>query len=143
MPPHRLVVRSPPSVLPLSKGATMSYRLRWSGLVAVAFVFALWAAPTQAQTCAPAWSSTQVYTAGNQASLNGVNYTANFWTLGQNPSTNNGGPGSGQPWTSNGSCSGSGGGGGGGTCAAVWVSTQVYTGGMQASVDGVNYQANF
>jgi chitodextrinase len=123
----------------------MSYRLRWllPALAACAIVCGL-AAPAQAQTCAATWSSTQVYTAGNQASLNGINYTANFWTQGNNPSTNNGGPGSGAPWTSNGSCSGSGGGGGGGgTCAAPWVSTQVYTGGMQASVSGINYQANF
>jgi hypothetical protein len=54
--------------------------------------------------CAPAWVSTQVYTAGNTASVNGVNYTANFWTQNQNPATNNGGAGSGQPWTSNGPC---------------------------------------
>ena len=54
--------------------------------------------------CFPAWVSTQIYTAGNQASLNGINYTANFWTQNQSPATNNGGPGSGQPWTSNGSC---------------------------------------
>ena len=39
------------------------------------------------------------------ASLNGVNYQANFWTQGQNPATNNGGPGSGQPWTIIGNCS--------------------------------------
>jgi len=39
------------------------------------------------------------------ASLNGVNYQANFWTQGQNPSTNNGGPGSGAPWTIIGTCS--------------------------------------
>jgi len=79
------------------------------------------------------------------ASLNGINYTANFWTQGQNPATNNGGPGSGQPWTSNGPCSGSGGGGGGGggSCATTWNSTSVYTGGMTASLNGVNYQANF
>ena len=66
----------------------------------------------QTATCNPTWSSTSVYTAGMQVSLNGINYTANFWTQGQNPSTNNGGPGSGQPWTSNGPCSGSSGGGG-------------------------------
>jgi hypothetical protein len=54
--------------------------------------------------CAPVWLSTQVYTAGNKASLNGINYTANFWTQNQNPATNNGGAGSGQPWTLNGSC---------------------------------------
>src|SRR5580658_2511850 len=61
-----------------------------------------------ATACAPAWSSTAVYTAGNQASENGINYTANWWTQGNNPATNNGGPGSGQPWTSNGACAGGG-----------------------------------
>ena len=56
--------------------------------------------------CAPAWSPTQVYaTAGMTASVNGVNYVNNFWTENQNPSTNNGPAGSGQPWTSTGSCS--------------------------------------
>lgn len=94
-------------------------------------------------TCNPTWNSTSVYTAGMKVSLNGINYTANFWTQGQNPSTNNGGPGSGQPWTSNGSCTGSGGGGGGGSCAPTWNSTTVYTGGQTASLNGVNYQANF
>jgi chitinase len=121
----------------------MCDRWRWSALAGLVFLFGLSAAPARAQTCAPAWSSAQVYTAGNQASLNGVNYTANFWTQGQNPSTSNGGAGSGQPWTSNGACSGGGGGTGGGTCAAPWVATQVYTGGMQVSLNGVNYQAAF
>ena len=48
----------------------MSDRRRWSlpVLVACAVLCGL-AAPAQAQTCAPAWSATQVYTAGNQASL--------------------------------------------------------------------------
>jgi chitinase len=81
-----------------------------------------------------------------QASVNGVNYTANFWTQGQNPTTNNGGAGSGQPWTSNGACGGSGGGGGGGGtggCQPPWSSSQVYTAGMTASFNGVNYRANF
>ena len=54
--------------------------------------------------CSPVWVASQIYTAGNKASLNGINYTANFWTQNQSPATNNGGPGSGQPWTSNGSC---------------------------------------
>jgi len=98
-----------------------------------------------AQTaCASPWNSTSVYTAGMTASLNGINYTANFWTQNQNPATNNGGPGSGQPWTSNGPCGGSGGGGGGGgSCATTWNATSVYTAGMTASLNGVNYQANF
>lgn len=56
-------------------------------------------------TCATAWSSTQVYTQGMTASVNGENYVANFWTQNQNPATNNGGQGSGQPWTATGACS--------------------------------------
>ncbi len=69
----------------------------------------------QASTaCAATWSSTTVYTAGDQASEDGINYTANWWTQGNDPATNNGGSGSGEPWTSDGSCTGSSGGGGGG-----------------------------
>jgi hypothetical protein len=64
--------------------------------------------------CAAAWSSTAVYTAGDQASEGGINYTANWWTQGNDPATNNGGSGSGEPWTSDGSCTGGSGGGGGG-----------------------------
>jgi chitinase len=63
----------------------------------------------QTSTCAAAWSSTTVYTAGDQASEDGINYTANWWTQGNDPATSNGGSGSGQPWTSAGACtSGSG-----------------------------------
>src|ERR1700677_768428 len=57
-----------------------------------------------AVNCFPAWSSSTAYTAGGQASYANVNYTANWWTQGNNPSTNNGGAGSGQPWTSSGAC---------------------------------------
>jgi chitinase len=57
-------------------------------------------------TCAAAWSSTTAYTGGEQASENGINYTANWWTQGNDPATNNGGSGSGEPWTSDGSCTG-------------------------------------
>jgi len=113
--------------------------------IGLLFLLLCMARVSAAQTaCASTWNSTSVYTAGMTASLNGINYTANFWTQGQNPSTNNGGPGSGQPWTSNGPCSGSGGGGGGGgSCAPTWNSTSVYTAGMTAGLNGVNYQANF
>jgi len=77
------------------------------GLTAGGAVLALASGPAQAATaCAAAWSSTAVYTAGMQASENGTNYTANWWTQGNDPATNNGGPGSGQPWTSNGACAG-------------------------------------
>ena len=113
--------------------------------IGLVFLLLCMARVSAAQTaCNPTWVSTSVYTAGMKVSLNGVNYTANFWTQGQSPATNNGGPGSGQPWTSNGACSGSsGGGGGGGSCAPTWNATSVYTGGMTASLNGVNYQANF
>ena len=86
------------------------------GLIAGGPVFALASgAAAQASTaCAAAWSSTAVYTAGQQASENGINYTANWWTQGNDPATNNGGSGSGEPWTSDGSCTGGSGGGGGG-----------------------------
>jgi hypothetical protein len=82
------------------------------GLTTGGPVLALATGPAaQASTaCAAAWSSTTVYTAGEQASENGINYTANWWTQGNDPATNNGGPGSGQPWTSNGACAGGSGG---------------------------------
>jgi chitinase len=81
------------------------------GLAAGGSVLALASGPAQAATaCAAAWSSTAVYTAGMQASESGTNYTANWWTQGNDPATNNGGPGSGQPWTSNGACAGGSGG---------------------------------
>ncbi|HXP56383.1 MAG TPA: carbohydrate-binding protein, partial [Streptosporangiaceae bacterium] len=88
------------------------------GLTAGGSVLALTAgsAAQAASTCAAAWSASTVYTGGQQASENGINYTANWWTQGNDPATNNGGSGSGQPWTSDGACtggSGSGPGGGG------------------------------
>jgi chitinase len=90
------------------------------GLTLGGSFLALAASGTAAQAstaCAAAWSSGTVYTAGDQASENGINYTANWWTQGNDPATSNGGSGSGEPWTSDGACtggSGSGGGGGGG-----------------------------
>ena len=63
--------------------------------------------------CAGAWSATAAYSGGASASENGVNYTANWWTQGDDPATHSGATGSGQPWTSAGTCSGSGGTGGG------------------------------
>jgi len=81
------------SVLALTSGSSAQVSL------------ALSAAQTST-ACSTAWSSTAVYTAGDQASENGINYTANWWTQGNDPATNNGGSGSGQPWTSDGSCTG-------------------------------------
>jgi chitinase len=50
----------------------------------------------------PAWSPTAVYTAGMTASENGIIYSANWWTQGNDPSTNNGVKGTGEPWTATG-----------------------------------------
>ena len=61
-------------------------------------------------TCAAAWQAATAYNGGDTASENGVNYVANWWTQGDDPATHNGPTGSGQPWTSQGSCGSSGGG---------------------------------
>jgi chitinase len=99
------------------------------GLTTGGSVFALTSgsAAQAAATCAAAWTSSGVYTAGMQASESGINYTANWWTQGNDPATNNGGAGSGQPWTSNGACTGGGGGGGtggGGTGGGTGTGSQ-------------------
>jgi len=100
------------------------------GLAAGGSMLALAAgsAAQAATACAAAWSSTAIYTAGNMASENGINYTANWWTQGNNPATNNGGPGSGQPWTSDGACTG--GSGGGPTPTPTPTPTSTGTGGV-------------
>lgn len=56
--------------------------------------------------CYAAWSSATAYNGGALVSYAGINYKANWWTQGENPSTNNGGTGSGKPWTSQGVCGG-------------------------------------
>src|SRR5262249_37393997 len=45
------------------------------------------------------WSGTSSYPAGMTATENGVTYKANWWTQGADPAHNNGGAGTGQPWT--------------------------------------------
>ena len=50
------------------------------------------------------WSASQVYTAGAVVVDQGKTYTANWWTQGNEPVTNNGGSGSGQPWTLSSGC---------------------------------------
>ena len=63
------------------------------------------AAPASALACAAPWSASAIYMAGGQASENGIVYRANWWTQNQDPAANNGGAGSGEPWTNVGSCS--------------------------------------
>jgi chitodextrinase len=134
------------------------------GLVVTAVVVAAVAVPIVATsafadtTCAPAWSATATYVGGNTASSNGVTYRANWWTRGDDPVTNNGASGTGQPWTSQGACGGSttpvptssptasptptpspt-----GAACVAAWSATDTYTGGQTASEGGIVYRANW
>jgi chitinase len=56
-----------------------------------------------AVACAPAWSATQVYTANNQASQSGHNYTAKWWTQNESPATHSG---QWDVWADNGACGG-------------------------------------
>ncbi|WP_255991845.1 hypothetical protein [Chitinolyticbacter albus] len=57
-----------------------------------------------AVACQPAWSGASVYWGGSVASYAGRNYTAAYWTQGQNPASNSGGAGSGQPWIPGDAC---------------------------------------
>jgi chitinase len=65
------------------------------------------ATPGSGGTCWAAWVSSTAYTGGAQVSRNGVNYQAAYWTQGNDPTTNSGPSGSGQPWIPMGACGGS------------------------------------
>ncbi|PTA43248.1 carbohydrate-binding protein, partial [Micromonospora sp. RP3T] len=43
-----------------------------------------------AAACYPTWSSSAVYVGGGQASYQGVNYQAKWWTQNENPATHSG-----------------------------------------------------
>ena len=51
----------------------------------------------------PTWSSSTVYTQGNQVKHNNRGYTANYWTQNNNPTTSSG---QWQHWADNGACDG-------------------------------------
>ncbi|MFD3684182.1 glycoside hydrolase family 19 protein [Nocardiopsis sp. NPDC058631] len=75
-----------------------------AALGALAAVLAvLPATVAQAATCAPAWSASAVYTGGGQASYDGRNYTAKWWTQNERP-------GAADVWTDQGACDSGGGG---------------------------------
>ena len=90
-----------------STDPTRRARLEQLGALSTA-VAALAAAPqafAATPNCQP-WSATAVYVAGNTATEGGKTYKANWWTQGNDPATNNGGSGTGQPWTLTTNCSG-------------------------------------
>lgn len=75
-------------------------RDRWFNLRGTWFV----RAHTEAR-CALVWNPTNIYTTGGVASLDGINYRANWWTQGESPPAHSG-AGGGQPWTSVSRCDG-------------------------------------
>jgi chitodextrinase len=110
------------------------------GLVAAAVATiaggSLAAAPAIAATpsCATAWAAGTAYSGGATVSENGTNYTANWWTQGDDPATHSGATGSGQPWTSTGACTGT---GGGGTTTPGGGTTNPGTGGSGGTASGL------
>ena len=94
----------------------MSIRFLLAGLasaaVAAAITMVVPAASAAADpACAATWNASSVYTGGTEVSLNGHNYTAKWWTQGEQP------PGTSGVWTDDGTC----GGGGGGTTSSGFV----------------------
>jgi len=56
-------------------------------------------------TCTAAmWNATTPYSGGAIVQYGGIKYKANWWTQNNRPDLNNGGSGSGMPWTSLGTC---------------------------------------
>lgn len=90
--------------------------------------------------CDAGWSVATAYNGGDLVSEDGVNYSANWWTQGDDPATHSGATGSGQPWVVVGSCTGTGEGGGGDTGGGDGGSTgggSGGTGGGSGSASGL------
>ena len=79
------------------------YKLVKSLTIATAGLFS---ASAHAVDCSSlsSWSASQVYTGGDTVQTSGSAYSANWWTQGNDPVTNSGPSGSGQPWKSLGAC---------------------------------------
>ena len=121
----------------------MRFRIAMAGVVAITLAAALGfvllpTAPASAdQTCAAAWSASQVYTGGMTASFNGHNYQAKWWTQNEQP------PGTSGVWADQGTCGGGGGGQSGGCNYPQWVAGTNYVTGtiVQYPANGQYYQA--
>ncbi|WP_305038255.1 glycosyl hydrolase family 18 protein [Agromyces endophyticus] len=93
---------------------------------------------------APAWSATAVYTGGQKVSYDGKEYSAKWWTQGNQPGTND-------VWALAGTCTTGGGtdpGTGGGTDpgtggVAAWSATTAYVAGSVVSYGGATYKAKW
>ncbi|MFC4066953.1 chitinase [Actinoplanes subglobosus] len=73
------------------------------GAVAAAAAILPMATSSAAAACAPAWSSSAVYVKDNVASKGGNNYTAKWWTQGEDPVLKSG---QWDVWINNGACGG-------------------------------------
>ncbi|BEL10821.1 hypothetical protein Q0Z83_090120 [Actinoplanes sichuanensis] len=73
------------------------------GAVATAAAVLPMATSNAAVACAPAWSSSAVYVKDNVASKGGNNYTAKWWTQGEDPALKSG---QWDVWINNGACGG-------------------------------------
>ncbi|WBC16646.1 glycosyl hydrolase family 18 protein [Micromonospora sp. WMMA1998] len=85
--------------------------MRRPAILALAAVLAAGAATvylassaSAAAACYPTWSSSAVYVGGGQASYQGVNYQAKWWTQNENPATHSG---QWDVWANQGACGGS------------------------------------
>ena len=89
---------------PLSTDIPAHQLQRLAAITAAAFATLATPMAAEAAACEPAWASSAVYTGGAVVSKSSTNYRANWWTQGNDPVTNSGPAGSGQPWTSQGAC---------------------------------------
>ncbi|WBC16645.1 glycosyl hydrolase family 18 protein [Micromonospora sp. WMMA1998] len=72
-------------------------------VTATAIAIAPMTTSSAAAACYPAWSSSAVYVGGGQASYQGVNYQAKWWTQNENPATHSG---QWDVWADQGACGG-------------------------------------
>ncbi|PGH42917.1 chitinase [Micromonospora sp. WMMA1996] len=72
-------------------------------VTATALAVAPMTTSSAAAACYPAWSSSAVYVGGGQASYQGVNYQAKWWTQNENPATHSG---QWDVWANQGTCGG-------------------------------------
>jgi chitinase len=103
-------------------GATATATATTARATATATTVRATATPTTGATATRTNTPTATATTGTSSS---ANYTAAFWTQGNDPCTSSGAPGSGQPWGPPTACTTN--------CAAAWVSTTAYNGGAVVS----------
>src|ERR1700761_3237814 len=92
-----------PSLTPSDKRARLERIALLSAAVAATRLAATGAHATT--ECQP-WNAATAYVAGDTVTEAGKTYKANWWTQGNDPATNNGATGTGQPWTLTTNCSG-------------------------------------